>query len=128
MCTCGSWGAQPKIVVQSVGAKGERVHYLSRQLLPLVRVSVQLVSVSRDNSRNTCYPFHWESKSFGPPSTFVRKDMAMVPTFVFSSQKRMGKVNEYWYSPIPLLLLSLERLVVEYLFMITDHEQSSLFE
>ena len=30
----GSWGAQPKVIVQSVGAKGERVHYLSRQLLP----------------------------------------------------------------------------------------------
>ena len=34
VCTCGSWGAQPKAIVQSVGAKGERVHYLSRQLLP----------------------------------------------------------------------------------------------
>jgi hypothetical protein len=50
----GSWGAQPKVIVQSVGAKGERVHYLNRQLLPLVRMSVD-ASIA-DMSRNTCYP------------------------------------------------------------------------
>ena len=37
---CGSWGAQPKVIVQSVGAKGKRVHYLSRRVLPLVRVTM----------------------------------------------------------------------------------------
>ena len=46
MWQAGSWGAQPKVIVQSVGAKGERVHYLSRQLLPLVRMSVD-VSIAR---------------------------------------------------------------------------------
>jgi hypothetical protein len=55
-------GWQPKIIVQSVGAKGERVHYLSllsRQLLPTELISWSAMSVGvidrSINSRNTCY-------------------------------------------------------------------------
>ena len=55
-------GWQPKIIVQSVGAKGERVHYLSllsRQLLSTELISWSVMSVGvidrSINSRNTCY-------------------------------------------------------------------------
>ena len=59
-------GWQPKIIVQSVGANGERVHYLillSRQLLPTELISWSAMSVGvidrSINSRNTCYcPSH----------------------------------------------------------------------
>ena len=58
----GIWGAQLKVIVQSVGAKGERVHYLS--LLSRQHLSTELISwsamsvgvIDRSlNSRNTCY-------------------------------------------------------------------------
>ena len=78
--------------MQSVGAKGERVHYLSRQLLPLVRMSVD-ASIA-DMSRNTCYPGQTGNQSHLGDLDFCGKDMAMVLTFVFSLQKRMGKVND----------------------------------
>ena len=53
---------------------------------------VQRWSVTRcGKSRNTCY--NWNQSHLGHLD-FCGKDMAMVPTFVFSSQKRMGKVND----------------------------------
>ena len=67
-------GWQPKIIVQSVGAKGERVHYLSllsRQLLPTELISWSAMSVGvidrLINSSNISYYPSGESKSFGPP-------------------------------------------------------------
>ena len=70
----GSWGAQPKVIVQSVGAKGERVHYLSllsRQLLSTELISWSAMSVGvidRSISQFQKYLLlPWESKSFGPP-------------------------------------------------------------
>ena len=67
-------GWQPKIIVQSVGAKGERVHYLSllsRQLLSTELISWSAMSVGvidRSISQFQKYLLlPWESKSFGPP-------------------------------------------------------------
>ena len=57
---------QPQIIVLSVGAKGERVHYLNRQLLPLVRMSVD-VSIARQVHKYLLPCPNWESKSFRPP-------------------------------------------------------------
>ena len=67
-------GWQPKIIVQSVGAKGERVHclsLLSRQLLSTELISWSAMSVGvidRSISQFQKYLLlPWESKSFGPP-------------------------------------------------------------
>jgi hypothetical protein len=49
-------GWQPKIIVQSVVAKGERVHYLSllsRQLLPTELISWSAMSVGVQRACNT---------------------------------------------------------------------------
>ena len=74
------------------GAKGERVHYLSRQLLPLVRVQLMSLSILEI----LCYPAQTGNQSHlgHLDLDFCEKDMAMVPTSVFSLQKRMGRVND----------------------------------
>ena len=53
VCTCGSWSAQPKAIVQSVG--GQRDSGFTTSVVNSYHWSAcQLMSVSHDKSKNTC--------------------------------------------------------------------------